>query len=44
VSARHDRRAVAAPPSSARHSAFLARWAWRLKADPATHGICVLAI
>jgi hypothetical protein len=44
VSARQGRRAVVAPASSARHRAFMSRWAWRLKADPATGGICYLAI
>jgi hypothetical protein len=44
VSARHDRRAVVAPAPTARQRAFLSRWAWRLKADPATGGVCYLAI
>jgi hypothetical protein len=44
VSARRDRRAVVAAPPSAPHRAFMSRWAWRLKADPATGGICYLAI
>jgi hypothetical protein len=44
ASARAHRRAVVAPPASSRHRAFMSRWAGRLKADPATHGICYLAI
>ena len=44
ASARADGTAVVAPPASARHRAFLARLAWQLKADPATGGICYLAI
>jgi hypothetical protein len=44
VSARHDRRAVVAPASNARHRAFLSRWAGQLKADPATGGVCYLAV
>jgi hypothetical protein len=44
ASARKDRRAVVAAAPSARHRAFMSRWAWRLRADPATGGICYLAI
>jgi hypothetical protein len=44
ASARANRVAVQAPPASARHQAFLARQASQLKADPATGGICYLAV
>jgi hypothetical protein len=44
ASARAHRRAVVAAPPSARHRAFMSRWAWRLKADPAAGGICYLAV
>jgi hypothetical protein len=44
ASARKGRRAVVAAPPSARHRAFMSRWAGRLKPDPATGGICYLAI
>jgi hypothetical protein len=43
ASARASRREVVAPAPSARHRRFLARLAWKLKADPATGGICFLA-
>jgi hypothetical protein len=44
VSARANRRAIVAPPASARHRRFLARIASQLQADPATGGICYLAV
>jgi hypothetical protein len=44
TSARAHRRAVVAPGPSARHRRFLARLAWKLKADPAAGGLCFLAL